>query len=90
MFTSEKPKVNHLRIFGFLVYLHIPNEKRSKLEPSGKKGIFFGYNNHPKSYQIYIPSFRQIEINKNVTIDEYVAFNKSKKNYAYEEHEEEK
>jgi hypothetical protein len=39
-----KPSVEHLRIFGSLVYIHILKEKRTKLEPSGKKGIFVGYN----------------------------------------------
>ena len=30
MFTGEKPKVSHLKIFGCPVYIHIPKEKRSK------------------------------------------------------------
>ena len=41
MFTGENPEVIHLRIFGFPVYVHVPKEKRLKLDPSGKKGIFF-------------------------------------------------
>ena len=44
MFTCEKPEVSHLKIFCCPIYLHVPKEKRSKLDPSGKKGIFFGYN----------------------------------------------
>ena len=43
MFTGEKPKVSHLNIFGCPVYIHVPKEKRSKLDPLGKKGIFVGY-----------------------------------------------
>ena len=39
-FSGEKPEVNHLRIFGFPVYIHISKEKRTELDPSGKKGIF--------------------------------------------------
>jgi hypothetical protein len=26
-----------------IVYIHVPKEKRTKLEPSGKKGTFMGY-----------------------------------------------
>jgi hypothetical protein len=37
VFTGKKPSVDHLRIFGNTVYIHIPKEKRTKLEPSGKK-----------------------------------------------------
>eukprot|EP00253_Pinus_taeda_P004958 PITA_04958 len=36
-FEKVNPKVIHLRIFGFLLYIQIPKEKRKKLYPSGKK-----------------------------------------------------
>ena len=39
-FIGVKPNVEHLRIFGCPMYIHVPREKRSKMEPSGKKGIF--------------------------------------------------
>ena len=37
MFTGKKPKVSHLNIFGCPIYLYVPKEKRSNLDPSGKK-----------------------------------------------------
>jgi transposase InsO family protein len=40
MFTRENLEVNHLQIFSFPVYVHAPKDKRSKLDPSGKKGVF--------------------------------------------------
>ena len=43
VFFGKKPEVMHLRIFSYPVYIHIPKEKRTKLDPSGKKGIFVGY-----------------------------------------------
>ena len=49
-FLGEKPKFIHLRIFGFPVYIHIPKGKRTKLDPSIKKGIFVGYNDTSKVY----------------------------------------
>jgi hypothetical protein len=55
MFTREKLEVNHLRMFGCLVYVHVPNDKRLKLDPSGKKGIFVGYSETSKAYRVYIP-----------------------------------
>ena len=42
VFFGKKPEVSHLRIFDRLVYIHIPKEKRTKLDPSGKKGILVG------------------------------------------------
>ena len=59
MFTREKPKVNHLNIFGFLIYLHVPNEKILKLDHLGKKGMFVGYSDQSKDYKIYILGFIQ-------------------------------
>ena len=54
-FTGVKPEVGHFRIFGCLVYIHIPKEKRTKLDPSGRKGTFVGYSETSKAYRIYIP-----------------------------------
>ena len=39
VFSGKKPEVSHLRIFICPVYIHIPKEKRTELDPSGKKGI---------------------------------------------------
>jgi hypothetical protein len=50
-----KPEIGHMRIFGCPVYICIPKEKRMKLEPSGRKGMFVGYNETSKAYWIYIP-----------------------------------
>jgi hypothetical protein len=47
-FSGKKPNVEHLRIFGCPIYIHIPKDKRKKIEPSGKKGIFLDIVNPPK------------------------------------------
>ena len=49
LFSGKKPEVSHLRIFGCPMYIHIPKEKRKKLDPSRKKGIFLGYSERYKS-----------------------------------------
>jgi hypothetical protein len=41
------------------------------MDPSGKKGIFVGYYEVSKGFRIYIPGQHHIEINKDVTFDEY-------------------
>ena len=58
MFSREKPEVSHLKIFGCPVYIHIPKEKRSKIDPLGKKGLFVGYSEKKILSNIYprIPS----------------------------------
>ena len=73
MFTRKKPEVSHLKIFGCPVFVHIPKEKRNKLEPSGKKGIFVGYCEVSKAFRIYIAGHRHIKISRDVTFDEEAA-----------------
>ena len=50
--------------------MHIPKEKRTKIDPSGKKGIFIGYSDTSKAYQIYFPGFKKIDISRDVTFYE--------------------
>jgi hypothetical protein len=52
--------------------------KRSKLEPSGRKGTFVGYSESSKAYRSYIPGQRQIDVSRDVTFEEEVAFQKSR------------
>lgn len=58
VFTGEKLDVGDLRIFRCPVYIHVPKEKRTKMEPSRKKGTFVGYSETSKAYQIYVPGQR--------------------------------
>ena len=74
----KKPDISHFQIFGCPVYIHIPKEKRTKMEPSGKKGTFFGYNETSKSSKIYVPSERHVEVTRNVTFLEDEEFKWSK------------
>jgi hypothetical protein len=41
VFTDIKPSVDHLRIFGSPIYIHIPKEKWTKLEPFGKMELLW-------------------------------------------------
>jgi hypothetical protein len=89
MFSGEKPEVNHLKIFGFSVFVHVPKEKRTKLDPFGKHGIFVCYSDTSKAYMIYIHGHQKVEISQDVTFDESATFSKSKQGCAKEVHEEE-
>jgi len=44
MSTRKKPEVIHLRIYGFPMYIHVPKEKKTKLNPLRKKGTFVRYS----------------------------------------------
>jgi hypothetical protein len=78
VFSGIKPEVGHLRIFGRPVYIHVPKENRTKMEPSGKKGVYVGYSENSKAYRIYVPVHRQIEVSIDVTFHEEATFKKSR------------
>ena len=63
------------------MYIHIPKEKRTKLDPSGRKGIFVRYSDASKAYEIYFPGFKKIKINRNVTFDEDLAYFRSRRTH---------
>ena len=88
MYTGKKPEVIHLKIFGCPVYVHILKEKRTKLDPSGKKGILVGYCEVSKAFMIYISGFHHIDISRDVTFDEETTLKKYRRCYVEEEHEE--
>jgi hypothetical protein len=65
-------------------------DKRKKLEPLGKKGIFVGYSESSKAYRIYIPKQHKIEFSRGVTFNEKMAFKKSREESMEKEYEEPK
>ena len=74
-------------MWGMVLYIHIPKEKRTKLDPSRKKCIFVGYFESSKAYRIYFPEFKKIDISRDVTFDEDSAYNKSRKRHVEEPEE---
>jgi hypothetical protein len=83
-----KPEIGHLRIFDYLVYIHVHVEKRTKLEPSGQKGIFVGYNETSKAYRIFIPSQRKTFVSKYVKFQDKLASRRSQESSTVTEDEE--
>jgi len=88
MFIGENPEFIHLRIFGCLVYVHVPKEKRSKLDPLDNKGIFVGYSETSNEYNVYIPGHCQTDTRRYFTFVEDETFSKSWQHHSYEVHDE--
>jgi len=73
-FTSKKSDVSHLRVFSCIAYVHVPDEKRSKLDPKAKKCIFIGYSLEQKRYRCFNPSIRKLQVSRDVVFDEMVSW----------------
>jgi hypothetical protein len=41
---GKKPNVSHLKVFGYIAYVHINDDKISKLDPKVEKCIFVEYS----------------------------------------------
>ncbi len=73
-FICKKPDVSHLRVFGCIAYVHVPNEKRSKLDPKAEKCIFIRYSLKQKGHRCFNPSIQKLQMNRDVVFDEMVSW----------------
>jgi transposase InsO family protein len=68
LFFGKRPDVSRLRVFGCPVYVHVPKEKRHKLQPPAEKGFFVGYERGSKAYRVLVNG--KVKISRDVTFDE--------------------
>ena len=68
--TKEKPKIEHLRVFGCDAYAHIPKDERKKLESKSRKCIFVGYGESVKGYRLYDPNRAKVIYSRDVLFNE--------------------
>ena len=78
VFCRKRPQLAHLRIFGCVIYSQVPKEKRTKLDPTAEKGIFVGYSETSKAYEIYIPTVLSVVVRRDVRFEEDKAFRRSR------------
>jgi hypothetical protein len=72
-FTCKKPDVSHLKMFGCIPYVHVLDDKRSKLDPKIKKCIFIGYSLKQKGYRCYNPSIRKLQVSRMLCLMRWLA-----------------
>ena len=53
LYFGTKPNLRHLRVFGSIAYVHVPKEKRRKLDTKAEKCILVGYSDKQKGYKCY-------------------------------------
>jgi len=50
--------------------VHVPDDKRSKLDPKAKKCIFIVYSLEQKGYKCFNPSIQKLQVSRDVVFDE--------------------
>ena len=71
-FFEKKPDLSHTRIFSSISYMHIPDEKRQKLDPKSEKCILVGYSIKQKGYKCYNPSTQKLRVSQYIVVKKTV------------------
>ena len=53
LWYGEKPNLKHIRVFGCVVYTHIPDRNRKKLDKKAQKLRFIGYTATSSNYKVW-------------------------------------
>ena len=70
VFYKKKPDVSALHIFGSRCHVCIPKDKCKKLDTHSIDGIFCGFTDQHKAYNIQIPSRHKFMISRDVIVYE--------------------
>lgn len=66
--NGSKPEIKYLKTFSTTVYVHVPKQKRRKLDIKFQKGIFIGYDENIKAYRVYFPDTKKISVHRDVIL----------------------
>ena len=70
VWTNKKLSLSHLKVFGCDSYVHVPKEKRTKLDSKSEKCIFIGYKDGLKGYKLWNPVIKKDVYNPDVVFKE--------------------
>jgi hypothetical protein len=63
---EKQPDVQHLWVFGCRAFVHVPAEKRSRLDYKSKTCIFISYSLTSKAYRLYNPLEKRLIVSRDV------------------------
>ena len=70
VFLGKKTGVGHFIMFGSSIYSHATNDGWKTLDPTSHLGIFFGYNDTPHNYLVYMALRMMIVVCRDLKFDE--------------------
>ena len=63
---GRRPDISHLRVFGCVSYVHVPDGQRRKLDAKACKSIFVGYPPGVKGYKLYDLEKKKFVVSRDV------------------------
>jgi len=68
--SGVKPSVQHLRVWGCIAHVHIPDAKRGKLDDKRFPCIMLGLSDESKGYRLFDPNTGRVVVSKDVIFEE--------------------
>lgn len=70
IWSNKKQSLKHMRVFGCKAMVHVPKEKRQKLDVKSVECVMVGYCNASKAYRLFEPKSRKIIVSRDVVFIE--------------------
>jgi len=74
---SKVPDLSLLHVFRSKVYIWIEKNQHEKLDAKAKLGLFVGYDDYTKGFQVWISNNRKLIISQNVRFNKSSILNKT-------------
>ena len=78
--SGVKPNVDYFRVFGCIGHVHVPDNKRKKLDDKSFQRVLLGVSEESKTYRLYDPVSKKIVVSRDVVFEEDKCWNWGRSN----------
>ena len=75
MWSGIKPKVDYFRVFGCLAHVHVPEQRRKKLDDKSIVCVLIGVSDESKGYRLFNPATEKVVTSRDVVFEEEKGWN---------------
>ncbi|TXG65900.1 hypothetical protein EZV62_007175 [Acer yangbiense] len=68
--SGVKPLVDHFRVFGCIAHVHVPEERRTKLDNRSITCVLLGVSEESKGYRLFDPVAKRVVVSRDVIFEE--------------------
>jgi hypothetical protein len=73
--NGMKPTVEYFRVFGCLAHVHVPDQRRIKLDDKSIQCVLLGVSDESKAYRLFDPISKEIIVSRDVVFEENKGWN---------------
>jgi transposase InsO family protein len=73
--SGMKPTVEYFRVFGCLAHVHVPDQRRIKLDDKSILCVLLGVSDESKAYRLFDPISKKIIVSRDVVFEETKGWN---------------